>query len=179
MIPPALEQRTIPGLLRERVAGGPADPFLIDDEGVWTWSEVFEAATRVAGGLVALGVERGDRVAIMAENGRELLLAWFGTSLLGAVEVPVNPAERGPRLHHQLHHSRARVIVVGEAQVEEVLALDLPEPSTSWSSVRHRARRRPRRRPKRRGFAPGRSRTCVQRTSTTSCSTWALRIPPP
>jgi acyl-CoA synthetase (AMP-forming)/AMP-acid ligase II len=55
-----------------------------------TYGELWERAARVAGGLRALGVERGDRVAIRLANGIDWVLAFFGAQLVGAVVVPVN-----------------------------------------------------------------------------------------
>ena len=55
-----------------------------------TYGELWEQAARVAGGLRAAGVGRGDRVAIRLGNGIDWVLAFFGTQMLGGVVVPVN-----------------------------------------------------------------------------------------
>ena len=55
-----------------------------------SYGELWERAARVAGGLRAEGIERGDRVAIRLHNGIEWVLAFFGVQMLGAVAVPVN-----------------------------------------------------------------------------------------
>jgi acyl-CoA synthetase (AMP-forming)/AMP-acid ligase II len=55
-----------------------------------SYGELWDRAARVAGGLRAAGVERGDRVAIRLANGIDWALAFFGSQLLGAVVVPVN-----------------------------------------------------------------------------------------
>ena len=55
-----------------------------------TYRELWDGAARVAGGLGAMGVQRGDRVAIRLGNGADWVLAFFGCQLLGAVVVPVN-----------------------------------------------------------------------------------------
>ena len=47
-------------------------------------------AARVAGGLRALGIECGDRVAIRLPNGLSMVRGVFGIQLAGAVAVPVN-----------------------------------------------------------------------------------------
>jgi long-chain acyl-CoA synthetase len=54
------------------------------------YGELWDRAARVAGGLQASGVRRGDRVAIRLANGIDWVLAFFGVQLLGAVAVPVN-----------------------------------------------------------------------------------------
>jgi len=55
-----------------------------------SYGELWERASRVAGGLQAAGAGRGDRVAIRLPNGIDWVLAFFGAQMLGAVVVPVN-----------------------------------------------------------------------------------------
>src|SRR5262249_48122341 len=55
-----------------------------------SYGELWERAARVAGGLRAEGIARGDRVAIRLGNGIDWILAFFGAQMLGAVVVPVN-----------------------------------------------------------------------------------------
>src|SRR6476661_4742110 len=55
-----------------------------------TYGELWDRAARVAGGLRAAGVQRGDRAAILLPNGIDWVLAFWGTQLAGAVAVPVN-----------------------------------------------------------------------------------------
>jgi acyl-CoA synthetase (AMP-forming)/AMP-acid ligase II len=55
-----------------------------------SYGELWERASRVAGGLQRNGVKRGDRVAIRLGNGIDWVLAFFGSQLVGAVVVPVN-----------------------------------------------------------------------------------------
>src|SRR3954447_26650405 len=55
-----------------------------------TYGELWDRAARVAGGLRAEGVERGDRAAILLGNGADWVLAFWGAQLAGGVVVPVN-----------------------------------------------------------------------------------------
>jgi long-chain acyl-CoA synthetase len=55
-----------------------------------TYLDLWERSARVAGGLRAQGIERGDRVAIRMANGNDWVLAFWGVQMLGAVVVPVN-----------------------------------------------------------------------------------------
>ena len=54
-----------------------------------SYTELWDRAARVAGGLRALGVQRGDRVAIRLGNGVDWVLAFFGALLADAIVVPV------------------------------------------------------------------------------------------
>ncbi len=84
---------------------------------------------RLAAGFAALGVARGDRVALLLRNSVENVDCWFAIVRLGAVEVPINSANRGHLLRYIIQHSGACVVVVEEDLVEQVLPLlpDLPE----------------------------------------------------
>jgi acyl-CoA synthetase (AMP-forming)/AMP-acid ligase II len=55
-----------------------------------TYGDLWDRSARVAGGLRAQGVGRGDRVAIRLANGIDWVLAFFGVQMLGAAAVPVN-----------------------------------------------------------------------------------------
>jgi len=78
-------------MLGASVERDPAAPALVEVGGdSLSYGELWQGAARVAGGLRALKVGRGDRVAIRLGNGIDWVLAFFGVQLLGAVAVPVN-----------------------------------------------------------------------------------------
>ena len=85
-------------LLRASVDRSSETPALPHDGGAaLTYASLWDAAARVAGGLRARGVQRGDRVAIRLPNGIDWVLAFFGTLMAGAVAVPVNTRFKTPR----------------------------------------------------------------------------------
>ncbi|MFL6195715.1 MAG: fatty acyl-AMP ligase [Thermoanaerobaculia bacterium] len=69
------------------------------------WAQVRERALGVCGGLRALGVERGDRVALIFPTGIEFFDAFFGVLLAGAVPVPLYPPVRLGRMDEYLHRT--------------------------------------------------------------------------
>jgi fatty-acyl-CoA synthase len=69
----------------------------------------------IAAGLLALGVERGDRVGIWAPNCIEWLLVQLGTARIGAILVNINPAYRTSELEHALAKTQCRVLVMAAA----------------------------------------------------------------
>jgi long-chain acyl-CoA synthetase len=72
-----------------------------------TYAQLWDRATRVAGGLRAAGVQRGDRVALRLPNGADWVLGFFGTLLAGAVVVPVNTRLAEPEVAYVLEDSGA------------------------------------------------------------------------
>ena len=77
-----------------------------------TFGDVADSMVRIAGGLRALGVERGDTVLVMLENRAEFVESWLAINSLGAIEVPLNVNDRGMFLAHVIADSRARVIII-------------------------------------------------------------------
>jgi acyl-CoA synthetase (AMP-forming)/AMP-acid ligase II len=72
-----------------------------------SYSELWERAARVAGGLRQQGVKRGDRVAIRLGNGLDWCRAFFGAQLAGAVAVPVNTRFSEPEVDYVVKDSGA------------------------------------------------------------------------
>ncbi|MEY9939648.1 AMP-binding protein [Streptacidiphilus sp. MAP5-3] len=70
------------------------------------------AVARFAAGLAALGVSRGDRVALVMPNCPQYVVAFYGALKLGAVVVPTNPLYTESELAHQLKDSGAVVALV-------------------------------------------------------------------
>ena len=76
-----------------------------------TYPEVFGRALRVAGGLNALGVGAGDRVALLLRNSIEFLEASIATAPFGASAVPINWHWRGDEIAHVLGDSGAKALI--------------------------------------------------------------------
>ncbi len=79
-----------------------------------TWQQLWDTTTRAASGLLALGVQRGDRVAIWSSNRHEWVVTQFATARVGAVLVNINPAYRSGELAHALRQSGARTLLHGQ-----------------------------------------------------------------
>jgi acyl-CoA synthetase (AMP-forming)/AMP-acid ligase II len=80
------------------------------------WGEVRERALAVCGGLRELGVQRGDRVALVFPTGIEFFDAFFGTLLAGAVPVPLYPPVRLGRMD-EYQRRTARMLEVTQARL--------------------------------------------------------------
>jgi len=83
------------------------------------YGELWERAARVAGGLRAQGVARGDRVAIRLPNGIEWVLAFFGAQLAGAVVVPVNTRFSEDEVAYVVTDSGAKFTFMPDAELPQ------------------------------------------------------------
>lgn len=90
------------------------------DDCDYTVGEIWDRAVRVARGLRNAGVTRGDRVGIFVGNRVEILTAWFGTFVAGAVAVPLNTAQRGAVLHHMLTLTDIRALIVEDRELPAI-----------------------------------------------------------
>ena len=77
----------------------------------WTYAEFDAAVNRVAAGLLARGIEKGDRVGIWAPNCAEWVITQYATAKIGAILVNVNPAYRTHELAYVVKQSGMRLIV--------------------------------------------------------------------
>ena len=81
----------------------------------YTYAEFNEAVDRVALGLLALGLEKGDRVGIWSPNYAEWALVQYATAKLGVILVNINPAYRTSELEYALGQSGCRLVIAAPA----------------------------------------------------------------
>src|SRR5919109_225809 len=105
-------------LLAAHAALQPVKAALIEEGRTLSWGERNERANRAANALRGLGVEAGDRVAIMAFNSIAGFDISGGLGKLEAIGVPVNFRLRGSELAYILNDSGARVVCAGPEFVE-------------------------------------------------------------
>lgn len=93
----------------------PDAPYLTFAEtgGTYTVAEMDDWATRVAGGLASLGVEKGDRVGLYLRNSPAFVAAVYACAKLGAVQVPVNPDYREREVRHAFDTAGPVACLVG------------------------------------------------------------------
>ncbi|MBE1532843.1 class I adenylate-forming enzyme family protein [Actinomadura algeriensis] len=85
--------------------------FLFDGDETITYPAFDDLADRVAAGLLARGVRRGDRIGLLGLNTPRWLAVFFGAARIGAVVVPLNVRYREAELAHMLGQSGARTVV--------------------------------------------------------------------
>ncbi|HXF61241.1 MAG TPA: long-chain fatty acid--CoA ligase, partial [Caldilineaceae bacterium] len=108
-----------------------------------TYRELNDASDHFAAALQAMGVQKGDRVAIMLPNIPQQVIAYFGALKAGAIVVNTNPTYTPRELQHQLQDSGAETIVMlsglyqrlaqirNQTAVERVILADIPD-TLSW-----------------------------------------------
>ena len=88
-----------------------------------TYQELASQVKQVSLGLLALGIERGDRVALLSENRPEWVITDLAALAVGAVTVPVYPTLPASQVAHILADSGAKAVIVSDAkQMAKVLA---------------------------------------------------------
>ncbi len=94
--------------------------------GIWetiSWETYFRYTKNTALGLMALGIERGETVGLILENGPEWLFCELGTQTTGAVVLPLFAALPTELRISELNHVQAAyVFVQGQREVDELLA---------------------------------------------------------
>ena len=97
-------------------AHGDGDALISVEQGLrFTYREFAAAVDEVAAGLVAVGVQVGDRVGIWSPNCAEWVLVQYATARIGAILVTINPAYRVAELEYVLNQSGSSVLVAAES----------------------------------------------------------------
>jgi fatty-acyl-CoA synthase len=112
MTTPSFRRQTLADLLRRTAARLPTKPAIRCGDTAWTWCEFDAVVSRLAAGLHAGGVARGDRVAVLARNSHGFAALRFALARLGAVLVPVNFMLNADEAAYILRHAGARLLAV-------------------------------------------------------------------
>ena len=93
---------------------------VIDGSKSFTYNEMAVLSSRFASALVSSGLEKGDRVGILAPNCVEFVIAFYGIAQMGAVVTTINSGYREREIAHQIKDSGCKTLVVHES-LKEVL----------------------------------------------------------
>jgi fatty-acyl-CoA synthase len=131
---PALLEETVGANFERTVTAFPDREALVEfaTGRRWTWRELDDAVNAFARGLIAAGIDQGDRVGIWAPNCAEWTITQYAAAKIGAILVNVNPAYRTHEFSYAVNQSGMRVLVAAEsfktsdyrAMVEETAALN-------------------------------------------------------
>jgi long-chain acyl-CoA synthetase len=125
--------RSVPALFRRNAKNNPSAPAYREKEfGIWqtwTWADALSEAEALALGLIDLGINRGDFVAIIGRNRPSLYISMVGIEMAGGVPVPLYQDAVAEEMAYVMGHCGARfVIAEDQEQVDKVLEIqsDLP-----------------------------------------------------
>jgi len=109
----------VAGILRRRLEREPDREILSFSGDRWTAGRILERVIAVQAWLARGGIGRGDRVAVMLENGPDHVALIYALILMGAVWIPVNTRLRAAGIEYVLGHARPRLFVCGGAFEKE------------------------------------------------------------
>jgi acyl-CoA synthetase (AMP-forming)/AMP-acid ligase II len=92
----------------------------------WTFAQLEDASNRVAQGLRALGVGRGERIACLTKHTVECVLLTLAGNKIGAVCMPVNWRLAPPEMEYVLNNGKVRLLMVDAAFAPAVQGLSVP-----------------------------------------------------
>jgi long-chain acyl-CoA synthetase len=92
-----------------------------------TFGEAAEQARRMASALVGLGMNPGDRVAILAKNSAEWVLADLAIAMAGLISVPIYPTASADTVTYIIGHSEAKALFVGKLDEPGTIGEAIPE----------------------------------------------------
>jgi long-chain acyl-CoA synthetase len=127
-------QRTIPNLLEQSCKKFSTNILLwekkFDAYSGLTYAQAKEQVYLCAGGLMSLGIQKGDRIALVSEGRNDWVIAEVGMLYAGAINVPLSvKLDELADLKFRLLHSGARMVIVSGSHVHKIRSIenDLPE----------------------------------------------------
>ncbi|MCP5064852.1 MAG: AMP-binding protein [Ignavibacteriae bacterium] len=125
---------TMPMLFEESVKKYPSNILVMEKQnGKYvgtTYKEMQTLIHNFAGGLLKLGFQKGDRVALISEGRNDWVMSELGIVFIGAINVPISvKIEELNDLKFRLAHSGCKYIIVSKRQLEKIrkIEIDLPE----------------------------------------------------
>src|SRR5215207_1117506 len=112
-VPPHLSYPRIPifQILDETASKYPDSTFAIFFGKRFAYRELKQLSDRFAAGVLHLGIQPGDRVALLLPNSPQYIIAYYGLLKAGAVIVPLNPLYTESELTYHLRDSEAKAII--------------------------------------------------------------------
>ncbi|GLI72154.1 hypothetical protein PoHVEF18_000322 [Penicillium ochrochloron] len=104
----------------------------------WTYADLKDEADLLARGMLAMGIQKGDRVGIMAGNCEQYISVFFAAARVGAILVVLNNTYTPSELYYALNHTDCRLLFmtphIGRHNLEEVLTELGPKPKENNTS---------------------------------------------
>ena len=119
---------SLPALLRRNAASfGSLAAFREKEFGIWqtwSWAKALEEAENFALGLIELGIQPGDFVAVLGRNRPDLYISMIAIQMTGATPVPQYQDSVAEEMEYVLAHCGAKFVVAGDQeQVDKILEI--------------------------------------------------------
>lgn len=89
----------------------------------YTYRELNETVNRCAYGLMQMGMQKGDRAAILSHNSDHFIILWWAMLKIGAVITPVNWMLKGEEIRYIVDHAEAKAFFVEDALIQNVTGI--------------------------------------------------------
>jgi len=117
-IAPVVRRQTIADALRRTALRLPSKTGIVCGGTCWTYAEFDALVTRLAAGLVSIGVAEGDKVAVLARNSHGFAALRFALARRGAVMVPINFMLKADEVAFILRHAGAKTLATDSGLAE-------------------------------------------------------------
>src|SRR5665647_754944 len=120
--------RTLVQLFEDCVAKYSENVFLLEKKNNRfmgaTFKEVHEKVLQFAAGLISLGIQKGDRIALISEGRNDWVYCELGILYAGAVNVPLSvKLTESSELKFRIMHSGARFVIASKSQAKKLIGL--------------------------------------------------------
>jgi crotonobetaine/carnitine-CoA ligase len=100
-------------ILARAAAYGNREYLVVKDQS-FSFAGLDRRSRQVAGGFTELGLQKGDRVAVLIGNRPAFVFVWWALLRIGAVMVPINLKLTGGEIANIINHAEAKAVVLGE-----------------------------------------------------------------
>ena len=107
-------------LLIRNVRKFPHKEAVVFEDTRYTFSQLNRRVNSLANGLMGIGVRKGDRVAVLANNCLQYMEIYLAVAKAGMVIVPLNYRLVGKELSHLLNNSEANTLIIGSEYLESI-----------------------------------------------------------
>lgn len=118
-----LEKRSIGAILRDKADRYEDRAFFFYQDDVCTYRQLCDRASQFAAGLADLGIQK-EMVCNMMHSTPDYLYMWFGLSMIGGVEVPINTAYKGYLLEYLINYSGAEIIIIEDEFLDRIKLIE-------------------------------------------------------
>jgi carnitine-CoA ligase len=108
-------------LLETSAARTPDKVYLVFKDLEITYKDFLSRVREIAVGFQSLGLKKGDKIALILNNGFEFPQCWFAANMVGAIMVPVNTRFVEKEIEYILTHSEAKAVVTSNNFADKVL----------------------------------------------------------